>query len=157
MHRRIFSSLNIIRKQIHKFISFELFRFSLQPRLTTQKCQCVNGGKTSSFHSDGNWNVHWRNCNCCILHANYTDKTVRAWISAPHAHTFQCGTSGGFSQRSKPIISEHYNMYKWLLLWKTLKTQANFIFMISPAVPFFWANSAHWMPHWKCGKCWKVN
>lgn len=32
--------------------------------------------------SDGNRNFHWRNGNYCILHANYTDKTVRAWISA---------------------------------------------------------------------------
>lgn len=34
------------------------------------------------LHSDGNRNIHWKKCNYCILHTNYTDKTVRALISA---------------------------------------------------------------------------
>lgn len=103
---------------LQKSISLKSVAISLLPlhqMLSINAWKVANHSIYFVFHFfiywDGNWNFHSRKCNYCILHANYTDKTVRVWIGANIRRLFF---------QVKTIISA--NWYK-CSLWRTLNRE----------------------------------
>lgn len=117
-----------------------------------QTNECTVSMEKPVFYSDGNRNFHSRNCNYYILHANYRDKIVRAWIGS---HTM-------YVKRSIFPSRNYYNfieIHEWLIS-KNIRNVTFFIrvFSFSWFYPCILLNLAEW---WVCTlwiySVWKMN